>query len=145
MRPTFPETIFEIAHTWAKRSTCPRLAAAAVAVNDRYQVLACGYNGAPRGMDHCIDVGCLMVDSHCQRGLHAEMNMVCQAAYYGISLNGCKVFITARPCQICMKLMVQIGVTEVHYYRPYNTDGVKDQVEVIAEHAAIKIYGPYAK
>ena len=144
IRPSFPDIIFEIAHVWAKRSTCPRLPAGAVAVNQRFQILACGYNGAPRGMPHCIDVGCLMVDGHCVRTLHSEWNMIAQSAYNGgASLNGSSVYITARPCRICTMLMVQSGVKEIHYWKPYNTDGVKDQVEEIVRNFGIKIYGPY--
>lgn len=145
IRPSFEETIFSIAHTWARRSTCPRLNAGAVAVNERFQVLAAGYNGAVRGAKHCLDDGCLIVDKHCQRSVHAETNMICQAAYEGTSLKGCRVYITARPCQVCIKMLVQVGCVEVHYFAPYNTDGVKDQVETIARHAGVKLYGPYSE
>ena len=142
-RPSFTETMFKIVLDLAERGTCPRLAAASVAVNDRYHILACGYNGAPRGMPHCIDVGCMMVDGHCVRTLHSEWNMICQAAYEGISLRGAKVFITARPCQICVKMMIQAGITQVQYYKAYNTDGIADQVETLARHANMALTGPY--
>jgi dCMP deaminase len=84
-----------------------------------------------------------MVDDHCLRTLHAEHNMICQAAYEGVSLRNSTIYLTARPCQVCTKLLIQVGVKAVHYWKAYNTDGVKDQVETMLEHADISIFGPY--
>lgn len=84
-----------------------------------------------------------MVDGHCERTLHSEWNMIDQAAYVGVSLKGTSIYLTARPCQKCTKHLVQLRVKEIHYWAPYNTDGIKDQVEVMLEHAGIPILGPY--
>lgn len=115
-------------------------------MTEDWHVLASGYNGAPRGMEHCTDVGCLMVDGHCVRTLHSEWNMINQAAFVGVtSLKGTSIYLTARPCQTCTKQLVQLKVKDIHYWKAYNTDGIKDQVEMMLEHAGIPIFGPYEK
>ncbi len=75
----------EIARTVATRSTCPRAGVGAVLTRER-RILTTGYNGAPRGVPHCLDVGCPMVDGHCQRATHAEANAIVQGALHGVSL-----------------------------------------------------------
>ena len=57
-RPTWDEYFMEITHLVAKRSTCLRRQVGAVIVKDK-NILATGYNGAPSGVAHCLDVGCL--------------------------------------------------------------------------------------
>jgi dCMP deaminase len=137
--------MFALALTWARRSTCDRLRAGAVAANDQWQVVAAGYNGAPRGFPHCDEVGHLIVDGHCQRTLHAEWNLIIQAARVGVALQGTRIFVTARPCQICAKMLVQAGVSEVHYWRAYNTDGDPTLTEEVFQRAGVPLVGPYAR
>ena len=57
------------------RSTCERLSVGAILVRDK-RVIAGGYNGAVSGDDHCIDVGCYVVDGHCLRTIHAERKYI---------------------------------------------------------------------
>lgn len=143
-RPTFEEVAFGVAFLWSSRSTCDRLAAGCVAMNADREIVATGYNGAPRGMEHCSGpdgVGHLMVEGHCLRTLHSEHNMIIQAGRH--TLKGTRVFLTARPCAPCTKMLVQSGVGEIHYWYPYNTDAAEDQVEKLAKDAGIPIYGSY--
>lgn len=136
-RPTWDDTFLALAATWAKRATCLRGQFGAVFVGDGQQVLASGYNGAPRGLPHCMDrapcgcgfgevvpVGCLMEDSHCVRTVHAEINGIIQAARTGVSLLGSRLYLTGRPCQRCALAIVQVGVVEVVYpeIQAYHTD-----------------------
>jgi len=83
------------------------------------RILATGYNGAPAGMDHCIDVGCLMVDGHCVRTLHAEQNAIIQAAQFGVSTQGGEIYITSGPCLNCAKAIINAGITKVWYWEGY--------------------------
>jgi len=83
------------------------------------RILATGYNGAPAGMDHCIDVGCLMVDGHCVRTLHAEQNAIIQAAQFGVSTQGGQIYITSNPCLNCAKAIINAGITKVWYWEGY--------------------------
>lgn len=141
-RPTWPEIMMAQALLWSRRATCPRLHAGVVFANDDHQVVASGYNGSLAGMDHCYDVGCLMVEGHCLRTLHAEENAISFANRANRSLQGCSAYITARPCQKCTKLMIQNGIVVIRYWKPYNTDQIDDQVEKMLQHAGVPIHGP---
>lgn len=111
----------------AKRSTCLRRAVGAILVKDR-RILATGYNGAPAGMKHCEEVGCLRMDSSIPsgerhelcRGLHAEQNAIIQAAYHGISIAGSTLYCTNKPCVICSKMMINAGVKRIIYEEGYD-------------------------
>jgi dCMP deaminase len=78
----------------SKRSTCIRRKVGAVLVRDK-RILSTGYNGAPSGLRHCLDIGCLRKEMKVPsgerhelcRGLHAEQNAIIQAALHGVSIN----------------------------------------------------------
>lgn len=114
-RPTWDDTFMALAEVWALRATCPRRSVGAVIVDDGHHVIASGYNGAPRGQGHCLDVGCLMVHGHCQRALHSERNAIIQAARTGISILGTTLYITGFPCLSCAAMLVQVGIREIVY------------------------------
>lgn len=126
LRPTKDEYFMLIAKLVSLRATCPRLRVGAVAVKDGY-ILATGYNGAPRGMDHCIDVGCLIVDGHCHRAVHAEQNVIAMAARKGISLEGgATLYVTHFPCDTCFKIVVNAGgITEIVYEEMYPNEATE--------------------
>jgi dCMP deaminase len=113
-RPSWDTYFMQIAFQVAKRSTCPRAAVGAVIVRDK-RILTTGYNGAPRGLPHCIDVGCLIVDQHCQRALHAEQNAIIQAALHGVNISGSTVYVTHQPCLNCAKMIINAGIERVVY------------------------------
>ncbi len=117
-RPDWPYYFMDIAERVAQRSTCPRRAVGAVIVKQK-RILATGYNGAPSGMDHCVDVGCLMVDDHCVRTLHAEQNAIIQAAQFGVSTEGAEIYSTSSPCLSCAKMIINAGVEKVWYTEGY--------------------------
>jgi len=90
-RPNWDQYFINIAEKVATRSTCPRASVGAVIVRDNH-ILSTGYNGAPHGEPHCIEVGCLMINDHCDRTIHAETNAVVQAAKYGVNINGSTLY-----------------------------------------------------
>lgn len=112
MFPTWDETFLSLATVWSRRATCPRLSVGCVIVRDK-QVLSSGYNGAPAGMPHCKDVGCIIEDGHCIRSEHAERNAVAQAAKQGIALNNSTAYVTYYPCHRCLNNLRQAGVREI--------------------------------
>lgn len=126
-RPTFDETLMEIAYTWAKRSTCLRRKVGAVVAKDKQQLTA-GYNGAPRGIPHCAETGCIREklnvpsgkNAELCRGTHAEQNAITQAAKFGISLEGATLYCNTFPCVICTKMILNSGITKVIYDCDYN-------------------------
>jgi dCMP deaminase len=123
-----------IARMVTKRSTCLRRQVGAVLVKER-RILATGYNGAPAGLKHCEEVGCLRVDSSVPsgmrhelcRGLHAEQNAIIQAAYHGISIGGSTLYCTNKPCAICAKMLINAGINKIFYEKGYD-DPLADQV-----------------
>lgn len=121
VRISFEEVFLNIAYEWSKRSTCSsRIAVGAVIVNNRKQVIASGYNGAPRGLSHCNEVGCEFDEGqHCIRTIHAETNAIIQCAQNGISTIGTQVYVTHSPCYNCARLLIQAGIKKVIYKLPY--------------------------
>lgn len=117
-RPSWDEYFMELAQVVAKRSTCNRRSVGAVLVRDK-RILTTGYNGSPPGLPHCTDVGCLMVDNHCVRAIHAEQNAIIQGAVHGIDLRGATCYVTASPCVHCAKMLIAAGVRRVVYLDPY--------------------------
>lgn len=117
-RPDWPFYFMDIAGRVATRSTCPRRSVGAVIVVNK-RILATGYNGAPAGMDHCTDVGCLMMDGHCVRTLHAEQNAIIQAAQFGVSTGGAGIYVTSSPCLNCAKAIINAGIVKVWYWQGY--------------------------
>ncbi|MGH7831250.1 MAG: deoxycytidylate deaminase, partial [Candidatus Binatia bacterium] len=109
------------------RSTCNRAKVGAVIVRDK-NILATGYNGAPAGMPHCIDAGCLIYESktpngelevNCFRTIHAEINAIAQAAKNGSSIKDGSIYITHTPCIHCLKVLVNTGIKNICYEVPY--------------------------
>ncbi|RLI31861.1 cytidine deaminase [Candidatus Bathyarchaeota archaeon] len=120
-RISWEEYWLKIAKVVSERSTCLRNKVGAVIVKENL-FLCSGYNGAPRGEPHCIDIGVCAREGQPRghgyedcRGVHAETNALLMAAKHGISVDGGTVYVTAPPCNICRKLMKQAGIIEVVY------------------------------
>ena len=90
-----------------------RLAVGATIVRDN-RIIAGGYNGSISGGDHCIDHGCYVVDNHCVRTIHAEMNALLQCSKYGIPVAGSTLYVTHFPCLQCSKAIIQAGIQQCH-------------------------------
>jgi len=116
----------DITHLVAKRSTCIRRQVGAILVKDK-RILSTGYNGAPSGVDHCLDVGCLREQKNIPsgerhelcRGSHAEQNAIVQAAAYGTSIKDAVLFCTNLPCSICIKMIINAGIKSIFYEEGY--------------------------
>jgi dCMP deaminase len=80
-----------------------------VLVRDRF-VLATGYNGSLPGTPHCYTDGCIVVNDHCVRTNHAEINAICQAAHHGVDLSGATAYVTNLPCTACAKTLIAAGI-----------------------------------
>lgn len=142
LRPSWDEYFLEVAKLVSRRSTCLRRSVGAVLVKEK-KILATGYNGAPSGIKHCIDIGCirekLKIPSGqrhelCQ-GLHAEQNVLLQAALYGTSTRNSTLYITNQPCAICTKMLINAGIKEIVI-----SDGYPDELaKRFLKEAGIKI------
>jgi dCMP deaminase len=141
-RPDWQQYFMEIAHLVSRRSTCTRRRVGAVLVKDK-RMLATGYNGAPSGLAHCAAIGCLREKMQVPsgqrhelcRGLHAEQNAIIQAAAHGISIQGAMLFCTTLPCSICLKMLINAGITDIVYEDGY----ADDLTQELLREAAINI------
>ncbi len=112
------EMFRRILTTVALRSTC-HIANAALIIKDN-RIVSMGYNGSPKGHEHCLDVGCLRgPDGGCIRTIHAEQNAIAFAAKSGISTEKTIMWCTSSPCLACAKLIINSGITEFSYLGDY--------------------------
>ncbi|KKP37846.1 MAG: Deoxycytidylate deaminase [Candidatus Peregrinibacteria bacterium GW2011_GWA2_33_10] len=127
-RPSFDEIFMDIAASWSKRATCLRRKVGAVIAKDGQQLTA-GYNGAPRGVPHCADLGGCLREKlgipsgqrhEICRGTHAEQNAITQAAKFGIDISGSTLYCNTFPCVICSKMILNSGIKEVIYDSDYD-------------------------
>jgi dCMP deaminase len=118
-RPTWDEYFLKLAMLASERATCPRMHCGCVLVKDRF-VLATGYNGSPPGQPHCEDVGCLIVDNHCVRTNHAEINALVQAAIHGINISGSTAYITNMSCTTCAKALIAARIKRVVVFSDFH-------------------------
>lgn len=124
----------EMAYLAAKRSTCLRRAVGAALVRDN-QLLSTGYNGSPKGIAHCAEVGCLREQQNVPsgekhelcRGVHAEQNAIIQAAINGSSTRGAELYCTHQPCSICARLIINAEIRTVYVAETY-PDALSEQL-----------------
>ena len=125
-RPSWEAYFMDIAFLVSKRATCLRRAVGAIIVKDK-RILSTGDNGAPAGIKHCLESGCMREKLNIAsgknhelcRGIHAEQNAIIQAAYHGVSIKGATLFCTNLPCSICAKMIINAGITKICYASGY--------------------------
>lgn len=135
-RPSWDEYFMTLANQVATRTTCIRRGVGCVLVRDK-RILATGYNGAPTGLRHCFETGCLRQQLNVPSGqkhelcraLHAEQNALIQAARYGISVEGATLYVNTQPCVLCAKMIINAGIVEVVYQNPYPDDLAMSMLE----------------
>ncbi len=125
-RPNWDDYFMEMAELAATRASCLRRKVGAVLVKNK-KVLATGYNGAPKDIVHCEVTGCLREEMGVPsgqrheicRGVHAEQNLVAQAAFHGVKTEGAAVYCTHQPCIICTKILINAGVEKIYFKNAY--------------------------
>jgi len=132
-RPSLDEYFLEIAFVVGKRATCLRNNVGAVIVRDK-RILSTGYNGAPSGMEHCLEIGCVRDMENIPSGtrqekcraVHAEQNAIIQAAIHGVSIAGATIYCTHQPCILCTKMIINSNIKRVVYATVYpDVDSLK--------------------
>lgn len=126
MRVSWDEYFMQITNVVASRSTCLRRQVGAVIVKDR-RIIATGYNGAPRGLPHCQEVGCLREQQQVASGqrhelcraLHAEQNAIIQAAVSGVSIADGTLYTSLFPCVLCTKMLINSRIKRIVYTVDY--------------------------
>lgn len=126
VRPSWDEYFMEMLDVVKKRSTCLRRQVAAIIVKDK-RIIATGYNGAPSGLLHCSEVGCIREQKDIPsgehhelcRGIHAEQNAIIQSAMYGVGVRDATIYITHSPCVLCAKMIINSGMSRIVYKGDY--------------------------
>ena len=129
LRPGLDEYFLKIASVVAERSTCLRHHVGAVAVKDKH-ILTTGYNGAPAGLKDCLELGCLRDELGIESGtrheicraIHAEQNVIIQAALHGVSMVGSTIYCTHSPCVLCAKMLVNARIERFVTYGRYSEE-----------------------
>ena len=119
-----------IAQEVATRSTCDRKHVGAVIVRDK-TILSTGYNGSIKGLPHCDEAGCEMVEEHCVRTRHAEANAIVQAAKNGVKIELSEIYVTASPCYNCFKLIANAGIKIIYYNELYRDERIFERAEEV--------------
>ncbi len=126
-RPTWDEYFFQICTAVGSRATCDRGKSGAVITKNK-RILSTGYVGSPMGLPHCDEVGHEFKDTihedghitkHCVRTSHAEQNAICQAARFGIPIDGSTLYCTMTPCYVCAKMIINSGIVRVVVQQDY--------------------------
>lgn len=122
-RPTFDRIWLAVAAVISSRATCPKLQVGAVIVDAANQIVSTGYNGAPRGAAHCVDVGCDLdpKTGNCLRVVHAEVNAILQAGK--ARTEGATLYLTHSPCLRCATVIGQSGIARVVWRAVYGDPG----------------------
>jgi dCMP deaminase len=109
----------------ARRSTCTRRQIGALIVSDVGEIKSTGYNGNPRGLPHCHEIGCIRDKLGIASGtrletctaVHAEQNALIQA---GTNSRGSTLYSTIVPCPICARMILNAQVARVVYIDDYS-------------------------
>src|SRR3989338_8331843 len=118
-RHDWDEYFMKLAMLASERATCPRMHCGCVLVKAK-NVIATVYNGSIPGDDHCEDAGCLLIDNHCVRTVHAEMNALIQAARRGHAVEGASAYVTNMPCTTCAKALIIAGIKRVVVFSDFH-------------------------
>ena len=144
-RPDADEYFLKIASVAAERATCRRHHMGAIAVKDKH-ILTTGYNGAPSGLKDCLELGCLRDElgipsgerHEICRGVHAEQNVIVQAALHGVSLEGSTIYCTHTPCNLCAKMLVNAKIKRFVSFREYNDNSFREMFKEAGIEVEIK-------
>ncbi len=135
-RPPWDDYFMELAELVATRTTCLRHKVGAVLVRDKH-ILTTGFNGAPAGMSHCLEIGCIRDKRNIASGtrheicraVHAEQNAVIQCALHGVSSQDSTIYVTHQPCTICTKILINAGVKRIVYKEAYPDEFAQKLIE----------------
>lgn len=121
----------DIAQTVLERATCLRRVYGAIIVKND-EIIATGYNGAPRGRANCVDMGyCSREAQKVPRGeryelcrsVHAEANAIISAArrdciggtmyLVGKDAGSGQISENKPPCPLCRKMLINAGLSQL--------------------------------
>ena len=142
------EYFMSICDAVAQKSQCLSHKLGAVIVRDR-SIIATGYNGPPRGAQHCPGTECPRrafgfksgEGLHLCPAVHAEMNAVVNAARKGVSTLDSTLYLNfCIPCKQCMGILMNAGVKEVVVKDKSNYDALTETFRHSIEYPLIRLY-----
>lgn len=131
-RESWDHYFMRLVEAVASRATCTRRKFGALLTREN-MILSTGYNGSARGLAHCTEVGCKIINNHCVRTIHAEQNAIISAARNGINVNGATIYTLGFPCLICAKLLINLGIKRVVFRELYFKPEYKEELEFTQE------------
>ena len=135
-RPSWDEYFLQMVNLVGSRGTCDRGRSGAILVKDK-RILATGYVGSPIGLPHCDDVGHDMhtvtaedgtVSRHCLRTAHAELNVIANAARFGIKTDGSTLYCKMVTCYTCSKTVINAGVKRLVALQDYHASAKSKEI-----------------
>jgi dCMP deaminase len=142
MRPSKIQNYMDIAETIAERSHDAETKVGAVLINNTSgAIVATGYNGFVRGADDNI-LPNKRPDKY-EYILHAEQNLIANSARHGISMDNCSLVCTLSPCKLCMRMLLNCGITRVivkSLYKDFNDILQMQDIKVEAQKEADGFY-----
>lgn len=142
-RPDWDILFLGVAKLISRRATCNRAKHGCVLVKDN-DILSIGYNGSPPKTKHCTEDGCVMINNHCERCNHAEVNSICRAAIKGASVNGAIAYVTGEPCLECIRVLACAKISRIVYIKDGHYKYPKEEEDLrklFIEQSDIKIEG----
>ena len=141
-RPSVDEYFSAMAELVSTRSTCLRRQFGTIIVQNGHAI-STGYNGAPKDMPHCIEIGCLRDDLNIPsgqqheicRGVHSEQNAIIQCAIHGESTKDATLYVTGYPCKICAKMIINAMIKRIVISGSYSD---KEGIELLKA-AGVKV------
>ncbi len=137
VRPSWDEYFIEISKLVSTRSNCESRKVGAVITKDN-QIISTGYNGAPKGLHHCVDAGgCLRKLNHIESGtrqeicraVHAEQNAIISATIKGVSIKDGTIYTNTYPCSICARMLINAEIKRIVYEGDYSDPLAKEMLE----------------
>jgi dCMP deaminase len=121
------EAYIEIAYSLARRSTCIDKQVGCVITNNRNEIIATGYNGAPRGELHCIDLGYCIKEAfndvnRCPSA-HAEQNALLQCR---VPEQIYTIYLTLSPCVSCMRIIMNTPCKRIVFFKEHKHSYAKN-------------------
>lgn len=135
-RPSWDEYFSHLANLVGERGTCDRGQCGALVTKDK-RIVSTGYAGSPCGTVHCDEAGHELhtvinkdgsESQHCIRTTHAEQNAICQAARFGIALDGGTLYTKMAPCYACAKMMINAGIKRVVCNQDYQSSARSKEI-----------------
>jgi dCMP deaminase len=112
LRPSKNQNNMDAATVIAQRSHDAETKVGAILVNNTSgAIVATGYNGFVRGANDSI-LPTTRPDKY-EYILHAEQNLIANCARHGISMANCSLVCTLSPCKLCMRMLLNCGITKV--------------------------------